>query len=293
MLRGLYTATAGMMTQQRRHDTVTQNIANINTTGYKQVESIARSFPEVMVALRSGDEGRDNRNVGKLNTGVFAEESISMMVQGDITETQSSDDLALISDIQVANPQGGNVMFDASGKAVLANGQTVYKPQAFFNVENPEGGISYTRDGDLNLAADGRLVTSMNQNVLGQDGQPIILAGSMDDYWVRENGTIFNKVTGAASGRIGVTIAEQPNGLTRDGEGLFTEKTQGAGALRAATDADQFEVKQGYLERSTVDAAQSMVDLTAALRAYEANQKIVQFYDKSLEKAVNEVGRVN
>ncbi|WP_172196364.1 flagellar hook-basal body protein [Saccharibacillus qingshengii] len=292
MLRGLYTATAGMMTQQRRHDTVTQNIANLNTTGYKQVESTARSFPEVMVALQNGDAGRDNRQVGKLNTGVFAEESISMMVQGDVTETLSSDDLALVSDIQVVNPQGGNVVFDASGKAIQANGDTIYKPQAFFNVENPQGGVSYTRDGDLHLSSDGRLVTSMNRNVLGQDGQPIVLTGSMDDYWVRENGTIFNKATGAASGRIGITVAEQANGLTRDGEGLFTEKTQGAASLRAATDADQIDVKQGHLERSTVDAAQSMVDMTAALRAYEANQKVVQFYDKSLEKAVNEVGRV-
>ena len=109
---------------------------------------------------------------------------------------------------------------------------------------------------------------------------------------MRENGTIFNKATGAASGRIGITIAEKPNGLTRDGEGLFAEKTQGAGSLRAATNEDEIQVKQGFLERSTVDAAQSMVDLTAALRAYEANQKVVQFYDKSLEKAVNEVGRV-
>lgn len=292
MLRGLYTATAGMMTQQHRHDTVTQNIANLNTTGYKQVESVARSFPEVMVALQNGDEGRDNRSVGKLNTGVFAEESISMMVQGDVTETQSSDDLALTSDIQLANPQGGNFVFDASGKAVQANGDTVYKPQAFFNVQNPQGGVSYTRDGDMHLGVDGRLLTSMNQSVLGQDGQPIVLAGTMDDYWVRENGTIFNKATGAAAGRIGITVAERPNELTRDGEGLFTEKTQGGASLRAATDADQFDVKQGYLERSTVDAAQSMVDMTAALRAYEANQKVVQFYDKSLEKAVNEVGRV-
>jgi flagellar basal-body rod protein FlgG len=58
------------------------------------------------------------------------------------------------------------------------------------------------------------------------------------------------------------------------------------------TAAEGVQVRQGYYERSNVDAAQSTVDLMAALRAYEANQKVVQFYDKSLEKAVNEVGRV-
>jgi flagellar basal-body rod protein FlgG len=52
------------------------------------------------------------------------------------------------------------------------------------------------------------------------------------------------------------------------------------------------QIHQGYIERSNVDAAQSMIDMTAALRAYETNQKIVQYYDKSLEKTVNEVGRV-
>jgi len=56
--------------------------------------------------------------------------------------------------------------------------------------------------------------------------------------------------------------------------------------------ADRVEVRQGYIERSNVDAAQSMVDLMAAQRAYEANQKVIQFYDKSLDKAVNEVGKV-
>ncbi len=55
---------------------------------------------------------------------------------------------------------------------------------------------------------------------------------------------------------------------------------------------DVVSVRQGYLEVSNVDASQSMVDMMAALRAYEANQKVIQFYDKSLDKAVNEVGRV-
>ncbi|MBR2570364.1 MAG: flagellar hook-basal body protein, partial [Paenibacillus sp.] len=56
MLRGLYTAASGMMTQQRRHDTVTNNIANMNTPGYKSVNSVQRSFPEMMIKLMGTDE---------------------------------------------------------------------------------------------------------------------------------------------------------------------------------------------------------------------------------------------
>ncbi|MBJ8191587.1 flagellar hook-basal body protein, partial [Bacillus cereus] len=55
MLRGLYTAAAGLMTQQRRHDTVTQNIANMNTTGYKQENSVQRSFPEMLISMTGGN----------------------------------------------------------------------------------------------------------------------------------------------------------------------------------------------------------------------------------------------
>lgn len=78
MLRGLYTAAAGLMTQQRRHDTVTQNIANMNTTGYKQENSVQRSFPEMLISMTGGNPDNPDRTVGKLNTGVFAEESLSL-----------------------------------------------------------------------------------------------------------------------------------------------------------------------------------------------------------------------
>lgn len=69
MLRGLYTATAGMITQQRRHDTATQNIVNMNTTGYKQVNSVSRSFPEMLITLVGGDANLPTKRLGKLNTG--------------------------------------------------------------------------------------------------------------------------------------------------------------------------------------------------------------------------------
>lgn len=70
------------MTQEQRHNTVTQNIANLNTTGYKAVNSVQRSFPEVLVSMIGGnDPSNSNRKLGKFNTGVYAEESISLYTE--------------------------------------------------------------------------------------------------------------------------------------------------------------------------------------------------------------------
>lgn len=293
MLRGLYTAASGMITQQRRHDTVTQNIANVNTPGYKQVESIERSFPEMLISLNNGDQGSSNRNIGRLNTGVLAEESISMNVQGDMRQTNSADDFALVSEINLADPATRqNIPFDASGKYVAEDGTVTYRPQAFFTAKSKTGETGYTRDGNFQLNASGQLLTSTGNQVLGATGNPITLRGSIDDYNFDSRGNITTKLNGATVGRLGISVVNLPGQMTRAGDGLFRVTDPATAGVRQLQAGDNVEVRQGYLEGSTVDAAASMVDLTAALRAYEANQKIVQFYDKSLDKTVNDVGRV-
>ncbi|MMZ68666.1 flagellar basal body rod protein FlgG [compost metagenome] len=80
----------------------------------------------------------------------------------------------------------------------------------------------------------------------------------------------------------------------RDGNGVFRAKDPEAADIQPLPQQglEGVQVRQGYLEGSNIDTAQAMVDLLAAQRAYESNQKVIQFYDKSLEKAVNEIGRV-
>ncbi|MCL9661835.1 flagellar hook-basal body protein [Paenibacillus hunanensis] len=293
MLRGLYTAASGMITQQRRHDTVTQNIANINTPGYKQVDSIERAFPDMLLSLSNGDEGMTNRQIGRINTGVLAEESVSMNVQGDVHPTDSADDFAIVSEINLADPATGqNIPFDPSGKYVAPNGTVTYRPQAFFTVTGKDGNTGYTRDGNFHLNGAGNLLTTTGNPVLGTNGNPITLQGSMEDYNVDSRGIITAKATGGEVGRIGITVVNQPGLMTRTGDGLFTVNNPATAGVRQLQAGDNVELRQGYLEGSTVDAAASMVELNAALRAYESNQKVIQFYDKSLDKAVNEVGRV-
>src|SRR6478735_826412 len=114
MLRGLYTAASGMTTQQRRHDAITNNIANINTPGFKGSNAVTRSFPDMLLSAMGGPEGTVNP-IGKLSTGVFAEENLLSMNQGDLQETFRMQDIALVSDILVPG-----AVFDGSGKFVDA-----------------------------------------------------------------------------------------------------------------------------------------------------------------------------
>ncbi|MFD1139371.1 flagellar hook-basal body protein [Paenibacillus urinalis] len=294
MIRGLYTAAAGMVAQQRRHDTVTQNIANLNTTGYKQVESLNRSFPEMLLERTGDASSPGNKKVGLLNTGVYAEESMYSNIQGALTPTENNMDFALSSDLRVMDPNTGQaVPFDASGKYISDNGNVIYQPQAFFTVRDSEGNVKYTRNGEFSVDAEGRLLSATGYEVLSDNGEPIVLTGSVNQFKVDEQGRLVNAVNGAPTGlNLGISIIDQPHQLIKEGNGNLALNPSGEGTARQLADGDNVQVQQGFLEQSTVDASQSMVDMMAALRMYEANQKVIQFYDKSLEKAVNEIGRV-
>ncbi|CAM4276482.1 flagellar hook-basal body protein [Paenibacillus tarimensis] len=288
MLRGLYTAAAGMVTQQRRHDTVTNNISNANTPGYKQVNSVSRSFPEMLLEL-SGVKGEQPKSIGSIHTGVFAEESLSIHLQGDLSNTGRVSDFALVSDLAVPG-----MAFDASGKYVAPDGTVTFQPQAFFTVQDRGGEVKYTRDGSFHLNDQGFLVTSDGSNVLGADNQPVQFepGTSLEGLYLSKDLNFIDTATGNPTGRqLLVSRIENPNKLVREGNGKFRFDGE-EGLVRPVNGEDRFEVRQGYTERSNVDTAQAMVDLMSAQRAYETNQKMIQFYDKSLEKAVNEIGRV-
>ncbi|MEO3947244.1 flagellar hook-basal body protein [Gorillibacterium sp. CAU 1737] len=313
MIRGLYTAAAGMIAEQRKHDTVTNNIANLQTAGYKQVNAISRSFPEMLIALSGGQaSGGTSRQIGRLNTGVLAEEDPSLYVQGDLKETSNKFDFAIASNIE-----SPNLEFNGTGMAFDADGNRVFQRQLFFTVQSPEGETRYSRSGNFEVNAAGELMTAEGYRVLGLDGQPIVLVDAagraIPEVKATEDGRFLNAVTGeplrnAAGQQMGLllSVVEDPNRLVREGnsvyrvnageEGTVTALADNAGVRNAEfgnwVDTHQAAIRQGYLEQSNVDPAQSMVELNNALRAYEANQKMVQYYDRSLEKAVNEVGRV-
>jgi flagellar basal-body rod protein FlgG len=283
----LYTAAAGMLTQQRRHDAVTHNIANLNTPGYKAMTPVSRAFPDMLVAAIGG-ANPPKQPIGSLNTGVLAEENLLLLTQGALRETYRPLDLAIVSDIQVPG-----AVFDASGKYVAPDGTVVVQPQVFFTVLTPQG-ERYTRDGSFRQEPDGTLVTGDGMPVLGVDGEPIVVEESWDNVRVLPDGRLVLAQTGEplpGNPQLLLTRVENPDLLVREGDGRYRHDGP-EDNLTPLQPGDRAEVRQGYLERSNVDPAQSAVDLMAALRAYEANQKVIQSYDRSLEKAVNEVGRV-
>jgi len=287
MIRGLYTAASGLTTQQRRHDAVTNNIANINTPGYKQTNSVARSFPEMLLSLTGVKEEHGTR-IGKLNAGVFAEESLAIHLQGDMRQTNKASDFAILSDIAVPG-----MTFDEAGKFVAEDGTVSYQPQAFFTVQNADGAVRYTRGGSFTINEAGQLLTSDGSRVLGTNGQPIVLQPetSVDNLTLTANQRLVNE-NGVDQGvQLLISQVDNPYLLVRDGGGNYRYEGN-PNDVQAVEDNPGVEVRQGYVERSNVDVSQAAVDLMSALRAYEANQKVIQFYDKSLDKAVNEVGRV-
>lgn len=298
MLRGLYTAASGMLAEQRRHDTVTQNISNINTPGYKQVDTVAHSFPEMLISMMGDKASGGTTQIGKLVTGVFAEESIPSFVQGDLKETGKSTDFAIISSVGLRDPKtGAQLAFDASGKYISADGEVIYRPQAFFAVEDNNKNVRYTRDGSFTVNAAGELRTSTGYRVLDARGNAIVLGPgvTVDQLKSDSAGRLFTyDTTGnpVVLATLGVNVVNRPQDLIREGNGVFRADDPRTTGIRAMNANEGVEVRQGSLEVSNVNPLQSMVDLMAAMRAYESNQKVVQYYDKSLDKAVNEIGRV-
>jgi flagellar basal-body rod protein FlgF len=288
MLRGLYTAASGMIAQQRRHDMLTNNIANLNTPGFKASNAVNRSFPDMLISALGGPNPSDSK-VGRLSLGVFSEESLLSMSQGDLRETYRAQDMALISDMLV-----DGTAFDASGKSVGENGAVSYQPQAYFALLSGQGQERYTRDGSFTTAQDGTLMTADGLAVAGTNGQPIQVTVPWEQVSVTADGRLLNAASGVpleGEPQLRIMRVENPNLLVREGDGRFRYAGNVEG-IRQITADERVAVRQGYLERSNVDAAQSSVDIMAALRAYEANQKVIQTYDRSLEKTVNDVGRV-
>ncbi|MBM7577923.1 flagellar hook-basal body protein [Jeotgalibacillus terrae] len=279
MFRGFYTVATGMLAQQRRTEMLTNNMSNVNTPGFKADQASMRAFPDMLLSSLSGSDvptqnGMSSERmtpVGGLNTGVYMQEAVPLFTQGDLRETGLSTDLAIL--------QGD----------LPVNEETGVPGALFFTLENEDGADRYTRNGNFALDAEGFLTTPAGHYVLDENGVRIELEN--DRFEVTDGGQVVQN--GENIARIGVAYSDDPRALVKEGEGLFRapEGTEYASAYDVA-DAG-FSMVQGSLERSNVDSARTMTDLMTAYRSFEANQKVLQAYDRSMEKAVNEVGRVN
>ncbi|MGW6297540.1 flagellar hook-basal body protein [Peribacillus butanolivorans] len=279
MLRGFYTAASGMLTQQRRTEMLTNNMSNANTTGFKADQTSIRSFPEMLLSnIDSKTIPTENKlsmskfsQVGSLSTGVYVQETNPLFTQGTLEETQLNTDLALADENLPINEGTGRQ------GAVL------------FTVQDGDGGLRYTRNGSFTFDGQGYLTTPNGYYVLDENNERIQL--DSDQFTVTENGVILEGNVQKA--RLGIGFSDNPSAqLMKDGEGLYKVVNDDELPSAYAGAEISFSTKQGFLEGSNVDQSRTMTEMMSSYRSFEASQKVLQAYDKSLDKAVNEVGKL-
>lgn len=265
MLRGLYGAAAGMLTQQQRQEMLTNNMANANTPGYKADQSSIRSFPEMLLQARNVNSVTGNVNqIGSISTGTYLQEALPNFRQGSIAETGNGTDVALID-------------------GVLPEGENGERGMLFFTVQADDGTARYTRNGQFAVSDSGQLVTTEGYPVLNAAGETIQVED--EEFRINETGVVTSSA-GANLGQLGIAYAENAAELVKEGNGLLRSEEE------LPANAFDYQIKQRFVEQSNVDANQTMTEMMSALRSFEANQKVLQAYDQSLDKAVNEVGRI-
>ncbi|GGA64500.1 flagellar hook-basal body protein [Ornithinibacillus halotolerans] len=263
MLRGFYTAASGMISMQRQQEALANNIANANTPGYKADQATIRAFPEMLLyQMGPGStpaKGLSTANeIGSINTGVYVQEYVPNYIQGALKETGVLTDVALID----------GVFPDETGSL-------------FFSVQNENGEVRYTRNGNFTVDGEGYLTTTQGYYVLDAGGDPIQTGGM--EFIVLDDGTLQ---VGQQAIQLGIAYTADANQLEKEGDGLFNGE---AGQVPAGV---TFSVKQGFLEQSNVDAVQTMTQMMDAYRSFELNQRVLKAYDESLGKAVSEIGRI-
>lgn len=281
MLRGIDTAVSGMLALQRRQEALTNNLANIETPGYKKVDTTLRAFPEVFLERINDSKTSPTGNapgyswIGSMQQGVYAQENISSFLQGDLVTTNNPFDAAI------------------DDRALpLENGQ---KPSVFFAVANAAGEIRYTRNGRFTVDETGQLVTSEGFKVLNNQGVPVqadpTLASSKVS--ISAKGELILNPDDPASRKvidtIGLVLIQNPNDLIKEGNGIFRLDGQKPAPLTELPAGVQLHHKM--IEKSTVDPTMTMTNMMENVRLYEANQKVLQAYDRSLE-LLNSIGKV-
>jgi flagellar basal-body rod protein FlgF len=256
MIRGLYTSGWSMLANSRKMDVISNNLANSSTNGFKKDTVVFESFPSVLTK-RIYDTPSASNPTGKIGTmelGSDVGEVFTYYNQGQMLKTNNNFDLAI---------QGADTAFFTVG----------------VTDENGNRKEYYTRDGAFVINQDQKLVTKDGYEVLGENG-PIYLEG--EQFSVGGDGSIIQN--GREVGKLKLrNFADQA-----------VLKKVGANLVEAPEDAENLKftglVAQGYLEQSNVNIVKEMVDMISVMRAYEANQKILQAQDGTLEKAVTEVG---
>lgn len=266
MVKGLYTAYTGMVEEQKRLDVISNNLANAATNGFKKEGITSQTFSdELAIKIKDTSAYSLNRKIGTMSMGVHVGETYTDYSQGSYDETGNEADLALAGD--------GFFAISFTDKA----GNT---------------SVKYTRDGAFTLNAQGYLVTKDGDYVLNQNGAMTSNPGQANfiqldpnqKFSVNELGQIYQN--GVMMGQVGVVSVADTNYLEHYGENMY-QLVDGGQIV-----ASNAEVNQGFIEMSNVNVVNEMVDMITIARAYQAGQKVINAVDETLEKSVNQVGKV-
>ena len=258
MMRALYTAASGMQAQQYNIDTISNNLANVNTTGFRN--NLARFQDLIYQQLRAPGTPVGTSVVAvaqDVGLGVKIGSSEKQFSQGVLNQTSNPLDVAIEGD-------------------------------GFFQVTQPDGTIAYTRDGSFKRDANGSLVTADGFFLSPQ----ITIPASATQVSIGQDGTVTALVPGSVLptqvGKITLVRFTNNAGLAPQGQNLFTE-TAASGAPTVSTPGinGAGTLQGGYLEQSNVSVVTEIVNLIVAQRAFEANSKAVTTSDQVLATAVN------
>lgn len=256
MLRGLYSSVSSMITLQSRQGIITNNLANVNTTGYKEETLVAKSFDEVMLSNRdSYTNGNSKRQeIGSMSFGVGIDDTITSFKQGVHISTENNTDFAI-------------------------NGA------GFFKVLDGNNNPFYTRDGSFKINTQGYLVTNAGHQVTGINN----MTGNEEPIYVGNSKIVVTpdnniNLEGVNKYTFNIVDFQDYKGLVKRGDNLYS----GENGIKTNT----FKIKQGYLEGSNVDAIATTALLMETVKEFEANQKVIQTIDSTLSRIANEIGTV-
>jgi flagellar basal-body rod protein FlgG len=255
----LNTAATGMAAQQTRTDVIANNLANVNTTSFKA------SRPNFVDLLYQTVQGEQTVGSGDANTTQAIQVGRGTRLVG-IERVQSQGALA-----QTSSPTDLGINGDG-----------------YFQVQQTNGQISYTRDGSFQISDQGSLVTSEGLTVM----PGIKIPANSTNLTVSTNGIVSATQAGASAstelGRIELARFANPAGLLALGDNLFQATSASGDAVAGYPGDDGLgQVKQGYLEGSNVDIVQEMVNMIDAQRAYEINSKAISNSDTMMGIANN------
>lgn len=279
MMRALYTAASGMIAQQTNVDVISNNLANVNSTGYKASTAEFKSLLYQTLQSRSTSANGDDKPIpAQVGTGARTAAITTHFSQGSLIDSTSTFAFGLEGD-------------------------------GLFGLMNPDGEIVYTRNGDFTVGKtndDGFMICSSDgYPVVDSDGNPIQFSDEYDvsNLVITSDGSFYYRVIEEQPDengnmhkterlddletRMGVFQFTNPSGLDSIGSSLYKETEASGIAMEEGTytELKRSKVCQGRLEASNVQVADEMVNLIVAQRAYEMNSKAIQAADDMLGQA--------